>query len=209
MSIAPHYNCSPTQAEPRGRFVREIAFEEPEVIQIGQFRALDFFGDGSVYFLDTPGHTIGHLSLLVRTNTGPDTFIFLGGDLCHHLGEIRPSPHQPLPDEIPHHPIAKYRPAPCPGSAFVQLQVKRSRTRDQSFFDLNMGHDIPEATKTVHKSQEFDCDDNVFFISAHDPDLDGIIEQFPASLANDWKRKGWGEKSHWAFLKDFEGYVTL
>ena len=131
-----------------------------------------------MYFLDTPGHTIGHLSLLVRTSSSPDTFVFLGGDLCHHLGEIRPSTHQPLPEEIDPHPIGRFRPSPCPGSVFVDLQEKRSRTRDQTFFDLSMGHDIPEATKTIHKSQEFDGDEDVFFISAHDPDLEGVIGKF-------------------------------
>ncbi|KAI0694342.1 beta-lactamase-like protein, partial [Cytidiella melzeri] len=44
--------------------------------------AVDFFGDGSVYLVDTPGHCPGHISGLVRI--APDTFVFLGGDLCHH-----------------------------------------------------------------------------------------------------------------------------
>ena len=162
-----------------------------------------------MYLLDTPGHTIGHLSALIRTSSSPDTFIFLGGDLCHHLGELRPSPQQPLPQQINYHPIPKYRPAKCPGSVFVQLQQKRSRSSDQTFFDLSMGHDIPEATRTIQKTQQFDCDDSIFFISAHDPDLEEVIELFPHSLANDWKRKNWREKAQWAFLKDFEKGIAL
>ena len=41
----------------------------------------DIFGDGSVIMLDTPGHTPGHHSLLVRlTNRGP---VLLTGDAAH------------------------------------------------------------------------------------------------------------------------------
>jgi glyoxylase-like metal-dependent hydrolase (beta-lactamase superfamily II) len=43
--------------------------------------ALDFFGDGSVYVIDTPGHLFGHVNLLCRI--GPNKWIYLGGDCCH------------------------------------------------------------------------------------------------------------------------------
>jgi len=43
----------------------------------------DVFGDGSVMMLQTPGHTPGHMSLLVRLKkTGP---VLLTGDLYHTL----------------------------------------------------------------------------------------------------------------------------
>jgi glyoxylase-like metal-dependent hydrolase (beta-lactamase superfamily II) len=45
----------------------------------------DVFGDGSVVVLATPGHTVGHCSLLIRLkNTGP---VVLSGDLDHYAEE--------------------------------------------------------------------------------------------------------------------------
>jgi glyoxylase-like metal-dependent hydrolase (beta-lactamase superfamily II) len=47
----------------------------------------DVFGDGSVVMLDTPGHTEGHHSLLVRLpRTGP---VLLTGDLWHFTENVR------------------------------------------------------------------------------------------------------------------------
>lgn len=44
--------------------------------------AVDFFGDGSFYVVNTPGHCPGHISAVARV--AKDTFVFLAGDLCHH-----------------------------------------------------------------------------------------------------------------------------
>jgi glyoxylase-like metal-dependent hydrolase (beta-lactamase superfamily II) len=44
-------------------------------------RTLDFFGDGSVYVIDSPGHLYGHVNLLVRI--GEKKYVYLGGDCCH------------------------------------------------------------------------------------------------------------------------------
>ncbi|KAI0401968.1 hypothetical protein F4802DRAFT_609000 [Xylaria palmicola] len=44
-------------------------------------RTVDFFGDGSVYVIDSPGHIHGHVNLLVRI--GEAKYVFLGGDCCH------------------------------------------------------------------------------------------------------------------------------
>lgn len=43
----------------RGRNLREIDFEGAGSLRIGKFPAVDFFGDGSFYLLDSPGHAIG------------------------------------------------------------------------------------------------------------------------------------------------------
>ncbi|KAK5168294.1 uncharacterized protein LTR77_006863 [Saxophila tyrrhenica] len=43
--------------------------------------AIDFFGDGSVYIIDAPGHLQGHVNLLARL--GPEKWVYLGGDCCH------------------------------------------------------------------------------------------------------------------------------
>jgi glyoxylase-like metal-dependent hydrolase (beta-lactamase superfamily II) len=41
---------------------------------------LDLFGDGSLRILRTPGHTMGHLSVLAQTDTGE---ILICGDAAH------------------------------------------------------------------------------------------------------------------------------
>ena len=43
--------------------------------------AMDIFGDGSVYVVDSPGHLPGHINLLCRV--GPLSWVYLGGDSCH------------------------------------------------------------------------------------------------------------------------------
>lgn len=42
---------------------------------------IDFFGDGSLYVVDSPGHLYGHVNLLARV--AEDRWIYLGGDCCH------------------------------------------------------------------------------------------------------------------------------
>lgn len=48
-------------------------------------RAWDFFGDGSVWILATPGHTPGHASALVRTTGG---LVFLTFDAAHRRDNL-------------------------------------------------------------------------------------------------------------------------
>lgn len=43
--------------------------------------ALDLFGDGSLYVVDSPGHLYGHVNLLARV--GEWRYVYLGGDCCH------------------------------------------------------------------------------------------------------------------------------
>ncbi|RMZ75269.1 hypothetical protein DV737_g5362, partial [Chaetothyriales sp. CBS 132003] len=47
-------------SDAQGRVVREITFDNDNNIglKIGRFDALDFFGDGSFYLLDAPGHAV-------------------------------------------------------------------------------------------------------------------------------------------------------
>ena len=41
-------------------------------------RAVDLYGDGSIYLVDAPGHAPGHL--IAATRVGVNTFLFLSGD---------------------------------------------------------------------------------------------------------------------------------
>ncbi|KAF3386210.1 Cytochrome P450 monooxygenase andK [Penicillium rolfsii] len=67
--------------------LRVSEFPSPDTApwkQLGPFEAvLDFFGDGSVYVVNAPGHLPGHINLLCRL--GPEKWIYLGGDSCHDL----------------------------------------------------------------------------------------------------------------------------
>ncbi|KAK6866342.1 hypothetical protein PG995_002870 [Apiospora arundinis] len=193
------------------RTLREINYESD--LKIGGLRAFDFFGDGSFYLLDTPGHTSGHLSALARTTHGSgdgedDTFILMGGDVCHHGGELRPSPHRPLPpnvDEGPLYPVPASLRGFCPGSLlFGALQKSHGRhPTEQPFSDPgDLEEDHAASMATIREVQIPDAMDNVFFVFAHDATLMDVVEVFPAP-ANDWKAKGWAEKSHWTFLKNF------
>jgi len=58
--------------------LQELQFEkDPDGIFEG---VVDIFGDSSVFAIHTPGHTAGHISLVVRT---PDRPVLLTGDVCH------------------------------------------------------------------------------------------------------------------------------
>ena len=43
--------------------------------------AVDYFGDGSTWIIDSPGHLHGHVNALLRV--GPKKWVYLGGDCCH------------------------------------------------------------------------------------------------------------------------------
>lgn len=189
-----------------GRTLREIEFGGPDSLHIGKFPAVDFFGDGSFYLLDSPGHAIGHLCGLVRTTTGPDTFVLLGGDVCHYSGIMRPSALLPMPESIHPNPLNALSPEPlCPGHAFEDLQRARGRNTTDTLYNMTFGFDIPLATHTVGWLQELDSNENVFVIVAHDTYVERLVDHFPHSL-NAWKENGWGVKARWAWLKDLESY---
>lgn len=44
--------------------------------------AIDLFGDGCLYIVDSPGHLLGHINVLARV--GNDRWLYLAGDACHH-----------------------------------------------------------------------------------------------------------------------------
>ena len=69
------------EADFKGRNVIEAPFDG----KLGKYDSWDYFGDGSIYILNVPGHATGHISAVVRTT--PDTAIFMGGDVCHFTGK--------------------------------------------------------------------------------------------------------------------------
>lgn len=189
----------------RGRAVREITFNEPNTLQIGHFPAYDYFKDGSLYLIDSPGHCVGHLCALVRTTTNPDTFVFLGGDAAHHCGEYRPSVFCPMPESITPSPVtAQDRRIPfCPGSWFANLQTPRNRDPKGPLFYPAFGYDMDQVLATIAKMQEYDAEDgDVLIILAHDAAFRSPqVPRFPQPL-NDWKQRGLGRDLRWAWIGD-------
>lgn len=49
---------------------------------------MDFYGDGSFYLVDAPGHMPGHTVGLARV--APNSFVLLAGDMCHHRDAYNP-----------------------------------------------------------------------------------------------------------------------
>ncbi len=65
---------------------RTIDYEDRSIDSFGGFSSVDLFGDGSVRLLSTPGHTLGHQSVLLRLE-GREAL--LCGDAAYTLGTIR------------------------------------------------------------------------------------------------------------------------
>ena len=193
-----------------GRQLHEIDFQDPihGNIRIGRCDAFDYFGDGSFYLLDTPGHTVAHICGLARTSTDPDTFIFMGGDACHHGGEYRPTPYLPLPALIPPPTLAHLYKGGCPGH-MLETHVHRNKKATEPFLTMKPGFpdDFEQAQQSIEKLEEFDADPNVFVIIAHDTSLKGQIPFFPETI-NEWKRDDLDAKNRWRFVESFEGLLA-
>ena len=197
--------------------MREIDFDS-NPLAIGNFRAYDFFNDGSFYLLDAPGHTVSHLCGLARTTSSAepdDTFIFMGADAVHHCGEFRPSAQLPLPESITPHPFLAVQEAKkqsCPGAMFEKIHRSstsgKSAWRKEPFFrsSKTIMQDMVAAEKTIEKLQDADAISKVLTVFAHDTSLLNVLDFFPKE-ANDWQEKGWRQDGMWAFLKDFQQAV--
>ncbi|KAH0842478.1 hypothetical protein AYO21_10781 [Fonsecaea monophora] len=188
-----------------GRELVEVNFKK-EGLKLGQYDALDYFGDGSFYLLDCPGHTVAHIMGLARTT--PDSFVLMAADCCHHGGEFRPNPYDPLPDSIDlpatGQRTARVHRTSCPGSLFLKLHPKNSPT--EPFYELinpRNSDTVREAMRSQRKLEEFDASDDVLVLTAHDSDAAEIIDLYPKTI-DDWKSKDWKRQLHWAFLNDFQ-----
>lgn len=136
----------------------------------------------------------------------PVTFLFLGGDTCHHPGGMRPT------EEL-------HRLQPCPGDL---LQATR-RTISSEYFkpvhddgtfalenrkdpflqvvDNGYYQDPAETRASIRKLGAFDVNDDVFVMLAHDASLFPLVPTHPSKL-NTWKEKGWKRKGVWAFVDE-------
>ncbi|KAJ6500712.1 hypothetical protein C8R45DRAFT_978769 [Mycena sanguinolenta] len=191
------------ESDVNGRKLAPINFDESP-LEIGGFKAHDFFGDGSFYVLDVPGHLAGHVCGLARVT--PTSFVFLGGDSCHHPGMLRPT-------------AELHRHFPCPGAILAAARRSVSTThfpppdaagefdlaaRTTPMLDVSeegIYEDKPTARSSIARMGGFDANKDVFVALAHDESLVDVVGPFPASL-NAWQEKGWKDRVTWAFLDE-------
>ncbi|KAI2465126.1 hypothetical protein F4781DRAFT_425033 [Annulohypoxylon bovei var. microspora] len=183
-------------SDAEGRVVREVSFEAG--LKIGRFDAMDFFGDGSFYLLDAPGHALGHLCALARTTAHEPTFVFMGADACHHPGLLRQSNYLPLPSVTALTRVLASQ-LQCPGELLQQLT-----NPDEPSFTVapRMFPDHDAAMDTVQKIQELDAVDNCLVLIAHDLSLRDKIPLFPETI-NSWKASEVKTDTRWLFCNDF------
>ncbi|KAF8189890.1 hypothetical protein K438DRAFT_1832269 [Mycena galopus ATCC 62051] len=175
-----------------GRKLTPIDFNAESLLVIGGLKAFDFFGDGSFYILDVPGHQAGHVCGLARVT--PTSFVFMGADACHHAGVLRPT-------------SKLHRHVPCPGELLAATRFSVSPAHihnpgsDSQGAEFDLASRPPKAHDSIHKIGDFDANADVFVVLAHDESIGHIIRPYPASL-DQWQAKGWKKEATWAFLEE-------
>jgi glyoxylase-like metal-dependent hydrolase (beta-lactamase superfamily II) len=103
------WEAATTQGQLHGYFKRQfdhafdyrlLDFEDGEAASFSGFaRSFDLFGDGSVRVVYTPGHTLGHLSVVVRTGGGE---VLVAGDAIYLRRNLDDShlPHRTEDDHL-------------------------------------------------------------------------------------------------------------
>jgi glyoxylase-like metal-dependent hydrolase (beta-lactamase superfamily II) len=181
-----------------GRPIQSIEFENS--LNIGGFAAHDFFGDGSFYLLDTPGHMKSHVCGLARISSEPSRFAFLGGDIAHHAGQIRPSVYRPLP--IPRPQLCQVDSEDDTSGATLESSNDASRV---PFYTPSPGvhHDIKALESSLDAVRRFDADDRIMILLAHDVSIRQRLEFFPKDIDKCFDKIAHDE-IRWGFIKDFQ-----
>lgn len=149
---------------------------------------------------------------LARTTLG--TFILAGGDVVHHGGELRPSEYVPLPERITPSPFSNppFRPGTFYPGALVETTAHPKYSSTEPFYEVTkLG--FPDfhretAKKSTRQLGQFDGNDDIFIVIAHDASLEDVIDFFPKK-AKAWKEKGWKSIGLWKFLEDFAGAIKV
>ncbi|KAI1333876.1 beta-lactamase-like protein [Xylariaceae sp. FL0016] len=191
------------QEDIMGKKVVEISRGDFNV-SIGGFRGYDYFGDGSFFLLDAPGHSLGHINALARTNSDPESYMFLAADSIHFGGEFRPSNLLPLPDTI--RDGKPPLPDPCADEVLLKMHPTQSRVEPFLTLSSTFPEDLSLAEETIKSLQEFDADARVLILFSHDVTLFDTLPYFPKN-ANDWLKTGMKESTRWAFLSDLYGMI--
>ncbi|KAF1817473.1 hypothetical protein P152DRAFT_408130 [Eremomyces bilateralis CBS 781.70] len=206
----PTITTSPFFENDFDRNVRELDFSGGLII-VG-FRAIDYFEDGSLYLLDSPGHAVGHISALVRTTdsiAAIDTFVFLGGDICHFGGSFRATRYLPMPYMLSPYDVGQSpdkSPTLC-CTQFTACHPQQENARTSPYYKVCSGSDSwyenpPLAQQSIEKLKVIDADDRVLVLIAHDLAMLDVISFFPKGTINDWHNLGWKQKLRWRFLNE-------
>jgi hypothetical protein len=124
----------------------------------------------------------------------------MSGDAGNHAGEYRPTKYVPLPRTIQLSPNPPRFPRICPGN-LIMNEVHPENTATKPFYRARDGfqEDDEVANWTVEELEEFDADERIFMVIAHDLTLINVVEIFP-NQANEWKAKKLGRKSSLAIF---------
>ncbi|KAJ7759168.1 beta-lactamase-like protein [Mycena metata] len=198
-------NATLQESDFAGRQVTKLDFSVAN-LSFGSLKAIDYFGDGSFYLLDTPGHLPGHLSALARVT--PTSFVHLAGDTYHNAGEMRPRPEIQQSFPCPAHLLDEAKAISTdyfwsPGSRNGAFDL---RSRSKPFL---VASDLPgsftsdpiTAEVSGDKVAAFDADPDFFVVVAHDTSLRASLPYFPESL-NAWKANQLKEETVWNFVDE-------
>ncbi|KAJ6597545.1 beta-lactamase-like protein [Mycena vulgaris] len=186
-----------------GHNITKLDFSATKLTFSG-LKAIDYFGDGSFYLLDTPGHLPGHITALARVT--PTSFVSLGGDTFHHAGQARPRPEFQKNFPCPAHLLEETKTSISTDffwshnsheGAFDMLSRAQQLL---SISDINGSfYADPVASQvSLEKIATFDADPDFFVVTAHDWSLISSLPFFPASI-NGWKASHLKERTVWNF----------
>ncbi|KZT57140.1 hypothetical protein CALCODRAFT_496430 [Calocera cornea HHB12733] len=141
-------------------------------------RAWDFFGDGSLYLMQAPGHCPGHQVALCRVSTSPDTYVLLGGDTCHSRYI-----YTPFPAPVARSDIACWaHPSEGPPGS-----TKGTHT---------MHVDLDEAYRSIARLTRMEMENNVMCVLAHETEVARELGIGIGEMKQGWERwkeNGWKE----------------
>ncbi|KAF7357430.1 Metallo-beta-lactamase superfamily protein [Mycena sanguinolenta] len=168
-----------------GHNVIKIDFASSNLTFAGM-KAVDHFGDGSLYLLDTPGHLPGHITGLARVT--PTSFLVLAYPCPAHL--LEESKSAVSTDYFWSHDSA-------PGA--FDLPSRAAQLLALSDLPDSFYADPVTAAVSLEKVATFDADDDFFIITAHDISLRSSIPYFPAYI-NGWQQSGLKQQAVWNFI---------
>ncbi|KAF7360674.1 Metallo-beta-lactamase superfamily protein [Mycena venus] len=197
-------NATLVASDLAGHHITRLDFTNA-TLNFSGLKAIDYFGDGSFYLLDTPGHLPGHTTALARVT--PTSFVVLGGDTFHHAGQARPRPQFQKTYPCPAHLLEESKSAVSTDyfwSHGTRIGVFDIPSRAQQFLALS---DLPDSfyadpvksQVSLEKIASFDADPDFLVVTAHDISLRSSIPYFPA-YTNGWKASRLKEELVWNFL---------
>lgn len=134
------------------------------------------------------------------------------GDLAHSPTMFRPTELLPLPRELQPSPFGTESPLNirrdiCLGALFTDY-VHPDHSNHTPFRRIKDGlpYDTEKARDAVKALQQFDADDKIMVILAHDSTLLPYLRFWPHE-ANGWHGANWKDLSRWEFLKQLTDTV--